>query len=144
VARGALPVRLLEKVNPFSWADEFPVETARGGFDVIVGNPPYIRIQNMQAYSPEEVAFYQSATSPYTTARQDNFDKYALFIERSLSLVRPDGRLGFIIPHKFMTIQAGRALRRLLTAGRVLEEIVHFGVQQVFDRQARSEEHTSE
>jgi len=53
-----------------------------------------------------------------------------------LSLVRPDGRLGFIIPHKFMTIQAGRALRRLVTAGHVLEEIVHFGVQQVFGRQA--------
>lgn len=135
-ARGALPARLLAKVNPFSWADEFPAETARGGFDVIVANPPYIRIQNMQAYSREEAAFYQNAASPYTTARQDNFDKYALFIERSISLVRPDGRLGFIIPHKFMTIQAGRALRRLVTTGHILEEIVHFGVQQVFGRQA--------
>lgn len=135
-ARGALPARLLEKVNPFSWPDEFPAESARGGFDVIVGNPPYIRIQNMQTYSPEEAAFYQSAGSPYTTARTDNFDKYALFIERSLSLVRADGRLGFIVPHKFMTIQAGRALRRLVTDGHPLEEIVHFGVQQVFGRLA--------
>jgi methylase of polypeptide subunit release factors len=135
-ARGALPARLLEKVNPFSWPDEFPAESARGGFDVIVGNPPYIRIQNMQTYSPEEAAFYQSAGSPYTTARTDNFDKYALFIERSLSLVRADGRLGFIVPHKFMTIQAGRALRRLVTHGHPLEEIVHFGVQQVFGRLA--------
>lgn len=135
-ARGALPARLLDKVNPFSWTAEFPAESTRGGFDVIVGNPPYIRIQNMQTYSPEEAAFYQSAGSPYTTARQDNFDKYALFIERSLGLVRPDGRLGFIVPHKFMTIQAGRALRRLVTAGHPLEEIVHFGVQQVFGRLA--------
>ena len=135
-ARGGLPARLLEKVNPFSWPDEFPAENARGGFDVIVGNPPYIRIQNMQTYSPEEAAFYQSAGSPYTTARTDNFDKYALFIERSLSLVREDGRLGFIVPHKFMTIQAGRALRRLVTHGHPLEEIVHFGVQQVFGRLA--------
>lgn len=135
-ALGALPARILEKVNPFSWADEFPAEHARGGFNVIVGNPPYVRIQNMQAYSPEEAAFYQSAASPYTTARQDNFDKYALFIERSLSLVQPNGRLGFIIPHKFMTIQAGTALRRLVTAGQPLEEIVHFGVQQVFGRMA--------
>lgn len=134
--RGALPAGLLDKINPFSWADEFPAEMARGGFDVIVGNPPYIRIQNMQVYSPEEAAFYQSAASPYTTARQDNFDKYALFIERSLSLVRLDGRLGFIIPHKFMTIQAGRALRRLVTVSHAVEEIVHFGVQQVFGRQA--------
>lgn len=134
--RGALPARILDKVNPFSWADEFSDEHARGGFDVIVGNPPYIRIQNMQAYSPEEAAFYQSAGSPYLTARQDNFDKYALFIERSFSLVQPNGRLGFIVPHKFMTIQAGRALRNLLTAEHSIEEIVHFGVQQVFGRLA--------
>lgn len=135
-ARGPLPEQLLEKVNPLDWSAEFPVEHARGGFDAIVGNPPYIRIQNMTAYSPEEAAFYQSARSPYTTARQDNFDKYALFIERSLHLTHDAGRLGFIIPHKFMVVQAGRALRRLLTGEPTVEAIVHFGVQQVFGRQA--------
>lgn len=135
-AHGAFPAQLLEKVNPFSWIVEFPEEHQRGGFDAIVGNPPYTRIQHMQNYSPEEATFFKHAASPYTTARQDNFDKYALFIERSLTLVRADGRLGFIIPHKFMTIQAGRALRRLVTVGGVLEEVVHFGVQKVFGRQA--------
>lgn len=135
-ACGAFPAQLLEKVNPFAWEDEFPAEFQRGGFDVIVGNPPYTRIQHMQNYSPEEAGFFQNAASPYTTARQDNFDKYALFLERSLSLVRDDGRLGFITPHKFMTIQAGRALRHLVTANGDLEEIVHFGVQQVFGRLA--------
>jgi hypothetical protein len=131
-ARGVMPVLLIGKVNPFTWAAEFPTEMGRGGFDVIVGNPPYIRIQNMSAYSPEEVAFYQSPESPYSTARQDNFDKYTLFIERALTLLRPNGRLGVIVPHKFMTIQAGRALRRLIAANRLLEEVVHFGVKQVF------------
>lgn len=135
-ARGAMPIRLLEKVNPFTWIAEFPAEIGRGGFNVIVGNPPYIRIQNMMAYSPEEAVFYQSPTSPYRTARQDNFDKYALFIERSLTLIRPDGRLGVIVPHKFMTTQAGRALRELISGSQLLEQVVHFGVQQVFGRQA--------
>lgn len=131
---GAMSAHLREKVNPLTWADDFPAAMGAGGFNVIVGNPPYIRIQNMVAYSREEIAYYQHDSSPYTTARQDNFDKYALFIERSLSLVRPDGRIGVIVPHKFMSIQAGRALRTLLTAGHVLEEIVHFGVKQVFGR----------
>ena len=131
---GAMPRALREKVNPFTWSDEFPVEMADGGFGVIVGNPPYIRIQNMVAFSPQEVAYYQKGGSPFTTARQDNFDKYALFIERSLSLVRPDGRIGMIVPHKFMTIHAGRALRGLLSRDALLEEIVHFGVKQVFGR----------
>ena len=133
---GAMPAALLEKINPFTWATAFPAEMARDGFSVIVGNPPYIRIQNMMAYSPEEAAFYQHPASPYTTARQDNFDKYALFIERALTLLAPDARLGIIVPHKFMTIQAGRALRELISASRRLEEVVHFGVQQVFGRQA--------
>lgn len=130
----AMPIALINKVNPFNWSIEFPAEMEHGGFNVIVANPPYIRIQNMTNYSPEEAAFYQSPTSPYLTARQDNFDKYALFIERALMLLRPEGRLGIITPHKFMTTQAGRALRRLITTDRLLEEVVHFGVKQVFGR----------
>jgi type I restriction-modification system DNA methylase subunit len=133
---GAMPAALVSRVNPFDWCAEFPVEMARGGFDVIVGNPPYIRIQNMAAYSPEEVAFYQHPDSRYSTAHQDNFDKYALFIERSLTLLTPAGRLGVITPHKFMTTQAGRALRRLIAQPRLLEQVVHFGVKQVFGRRA--------
>jgi hypothetical protein len=131
-ACGQLPPALHKAVNPFSWEEEFPAEIADGGFDVVVGNPPYIRIQNMMAYSPQEAEFYRAAQAPYTTARQDNFDKYALFIERSLGLIKDTGRLGVIVPNKFMTIRSGRVLRGLLTRTPMLEEIVHFGVKQVF------------
>lgn len=130
----AIPEALIRKVNPFDWGTEFRAEIDRGGFDVIVGNPPYIRIQNMTGYAPEEVAFYKCPASPYSTAHQDNFDKYSLFFERALSLLSVSGRLSFITPHKFMTIQAGRALRRLLADGNRLESIVHFGAKQVFGR----------
>ena len=131
-ALGPMPDELIPTVNPLNWKSEFPDEIGRGGFDVILGNPPYIRIQNMANYSREEVLFYQNGASPYSTASQDNFDKYSLFLERALGLLRTPGRLGFIVPHKFMTIQSGRTLRRLLAHKRVLEEIVHFGANQVF------------
>lgn len=121
-----------EKINPFNWHDEFLDEMQRGGFDIILGNPPYIRIQNMTVYSPEEVTYYKNAHSPYTTAHQDNFDKYALFIERALSLLNPHGRLGMIVPHKFMSINAGKALRHLISRDSILEQIIHFGSKQVF------------
>jgi hypothetical protein len=134
VACGPLPAALRDVINPFRWEDEFADEMAGGGFDVVVGNPPYIRIQNMVAYSPEEAAFYHAAGSPYSTARQDNFDKYALFIERSLALIKDTGRIGVIVPNKFLTIRSGRALRGLLTRVPVLDEIVNFGVKQVFGR----------
>lgn len=131
-ACGPMPRELADKIKPFSWSAEFPELVEHGGFDAIVGNPPYIRIQNMASYSPQETAYYRSATSPFTTGRQDNFDKYSLFIERSLSLTNRKGRIGLIVPHKFMTIQSGRALRRLLTQEHLLEEVVHFGVKAVF------------
>ncbi|MCX6382069.1 MAG: Eco57I restriction-modification methylase domain-containing protein [Armatimonadetes bacterium] len=99
---------------------------------MIVGNPPYIRIQNMVRYSAQEVAYYKSAHSPYETAKSDNFDKYTLFIERGLELLKPHRSLGYIVPHKFLTIKAGTALRRLLARHKCLKQIVHFGVQQVF------------
>lgn len=122
-------------VHPFDWYEEFSSEMVRGGFDVIVGNPPYTRIQTMQLYFPEELKHYQSDGSPYTTAQGRNFDKYNLFIERALELVRRSGRVGMIIPHKFMTIGAGRALRKLVTDDHQVEEIVHFGALRVFGRE---------
>jgi hypothetical protein len=123
----------LAKLNPFDWKTEFPQQLEQGGFDAIVGNPPYIRIQNMVEYSPKEVEFYQTNHSPYSTAASDNFDKYGLFVERSLTLVKPKtGCVGVIVPHKFMTTTAGRALRVLISSQRLLDEMTHFGAQQVF------------
>lgn len=124
-------VQLVE-INPFDWHDGFP-EVMRGkGFDAIIGNPPYIRIQNMVRYSPHEVAFFGSPHSPFTTALQDNFDKYALFVERAISLLKPEGRLGYIVPHRFLTIRAGQALRTLLGKDNLIQRLVHFGTNQVF------------
>jgi type I restriction-modification system DNA methylase subunit len=119
-------------INPLDWEKAFPTVMKQGGFDAIVGNPPYIRIQNMVKYSPREVEFYQSKGSPYSCAKNDNFDKYALFIERALSLLKRGGFLGYIVPHKFFVIKSGRALRKLLASNGHVAEIVHFGVEQVF------------
>ena len=121
-------------INPFDWEEAFPNEIENGGFDVIVGNPPYIRIQKMVAYTPQEVDYYSDLCSPYSVAHVEYFDKYALFLERYLALTKNQGRVGVIIPHKFMSIVSGNALRKLLTEKPILEEIIHFGAEQVFGR----------
>jgi type I restriction-modification system DNA methylase subunit len=125
----------ISEIRPLDWQEAFTEVMAEGGFSALVGNPPYIRIQNMVQYSPEEVKYYQSSKSPYRTSQRHNFDKYSLFIERGLSLLREDGRLGYIVPHKFFTIRSGQALRELLSSGQHLSQIVHFGVEQVFGSQ---------
>jgi type I restriction-modification system DNA methylase subunit len=124
-------------IKPFNWKDHFPAVMKEGGFDVIVGNPPYIRIQNMVHYSPQEIRYYQSSASPFSCAKNNNFDKYSLFIERALTLLKPRGRLGYILPHKFFKIKSGEALRKHISSNQYLCEVVYFGVQQVFGK-ARS------
>lgn len=127
------PAKMWTAVHPFDWEREFPWnQERREKFDAILGNPPYVRIQNMKRYASEEVAFYQSADSGFTCAAQDNFDKYQLFVERAVSLLRPGGRLGYIIPNKFLVLRSGKALRRLLSRARLIRSLVDFGVQQVF------------
>jgi len=123
------------EINPFDWTVAFPEIMSNGGFDVIVGNPPYVRTQNMVHYSPNEVNYYQSSISPYNTAKSDNFDKYALFIERSLHLLKSEGILAYIVPHKFFAIKSGSTLRKLISEQNYLSELVYFGVQQIFGTQ---------
>jgi len=123
---------LLKKINPLDWEDAFPKIFEEGGFDIIVGNPPYIRIQNMVKYIPNEVSFYQSDKCHLKTSKSGNFDKYFLFIERALALLKNTGTLGYLVPHKFTKIKSGKVLRNVIAEGRHLERFVDFGVQQVF------------
>ncbi|MBI5867976.1 MAG: Eco57I restriction-modification methylase domain-containing protein [candidate division Zixibacteria bacterium] len=117
------------RVNVFDWKDQFPVVMSRGGFDVIVGNPPYIRIQALKEWAPLEVEYYKER---YKSAGKGNYDIYVVFVERALSLLNKTGRLGFILPHKFFNAQYGEPLRQILADGHHLEHVVNFGDQQVF------------
>jgi len=100
-----------------------------GGFDAVIGNPPYVRIQAMKEWAPLEVEHYKKA---YIAASKGNYDIYVVFVEKGLGLLNGNGRLGFILPHKFFNAKYGEALRGLLSEGKHLAEIVHFGDQQVF------------
>lgn len=120
---------LLERIRMFDWKSEF----GSNGFDAIVGNPPYIRVQNMVHYSPDEYAFYKSSYSDFKTSSSELLDKYYLFIERAWTLLNNNGILGYIVPHKFMTISSGESLRKYLSTNKSVSRIVHFGTHQVFN-----------
>ena len=117
------------RINAFDWEKEFPEIMKRGGFDAVIGNPPYIRIQTMKEWAPSEVEIYKKY---YASASKGNYDIYVVFVERSLGLLNKSGRLGFILPHKFFNAQYGEPLRALLSKGKHLAEVIHFGDQQVF------------
>lgn len=119
----------MKRVKPFDWKGEFPEVFKRGGFDAVIGNPPYIRIQAMQEWAPESVEFYKGH---YQAAGKGNYDIYVVFVEKGLSLLNSTGRLGFILPHKFFNAQYGEPVRDLISRGKHLSKVVHFGDQQVF------------
>lgn len=119
----------LHRVNAFDWQAEFAEVFAQGGFDAVIGNPPYIRIQSMKEWAPTEVEFYKKK---YKSASKGNYDIYVVFIEKGLDLLNKNGLLGFILPHKFFNAKYGEGIRKIVTDYGHLSRIVHFGDQQVF------------
>ncbi len=117
------------RINVFDWESEYPEILKGGGFDCVVGNPPYIRIQALKEWAPLEVEHYKEQ---YRSASKGNYDIYVVFVERGLALLNKKGRLGFVLPHKFFTAQYGEALREIIAGGKHLSEVIHFGDQQVF------------
>ena len=103
----------------------------RGGFDVVIGNPPYERIQVMQANAPEAAEFLKAN---YRAAASGNFDIYVCFIERGLELLNANGFFGYICPHKFFQAEYGEPVRKLLSEGKHVRHIVSFGDQQIFPK----------
>ena len=113
--------------NPFDWEKIFPEVMKEGGFDVIVGNPPYVRIQTLPR---DEVDFYDD----YYSVATGNYDIYVLFVERALRLLKPGGVFGMILPKKFMQTTYGEGLRKLLADEKAVWKIVDFGDAQVFEQ----------
>ena len=110
------------EVNPFDFNDKV--------FDLIVGNPPYMKTEDIKAFTPKEKSLYEKGNRYRSAYKQ--YDKYFLFIERALSLLKPDGYLGYIVPSKFMKVGAARELRNLIAKNAYLKTITSFGAHQVF------------
>ena len=98
-------------------------------FDVIVGNPPYMKSEDMKNITPLELPLYKE----YYNSAYKQFDKYFLFLERGMELLTDDGLLGYIVPSKFEKVGAGMRLRKMLTDNGYLSSIVSFGANQVFN-----------
>ncbi len=108
------------EINPFDFKEQ--------RFDIIVGNPPYMATGHMKQFTPLELPLYKSN---YSSAYKQ-FDKYFLFIERGLKLLKDNGYFGYIIPSKFAKVGAGKRLRNLLIENKYVQQIISFGANQVF------------
>ncbi len=124
----ASDIQKLRMLRPFNWDTEFsPCK-----FDAIVGNPPYIRVQNMKKHRKLEYDYVRSGHCALTTTKVKLVDKYQIFIEQALLRLTNDGTLGMIVPNKFLTIDSGKPLRSLLSSTYNISKLIDFGANQVF------------
>lgn len=113
----------------FNWQNEFPQIFEKGGFDIIIGNPPYLRVQGLRENLEKESIYFESHFESAT----GRFDIYVLFIEKAFGLLNSKGILSFILPHKFINSDFGKGIRDFLFQNKALNQIVHFGSEMVFN-----------
>ncbi|MCC5845266.1 MAG: Eco57I restriction-modification methylase domain-containing protein [Verrucomicrobia bacterium] len=119
-----------ERVNAFDWKSAFPEVFSHGGFDCVIGNPPYIKLQHFRR-AQAEVAEYIS--NHYNSASAGNWDMYLPFIEKGVTLLHPKGRMGYIAPNVWMVNDYGQALRKFVKEKGALDRWLDFKSHQVFD-----------
>ncbi|WP_299295249.1 Eco57I restriction-modification methylase domain-containing protein [uncultured Mobiluncus sp.] len=118
----ALPLNLEKALGTL-----FPTQ----GFNIIIGNPPYVRIQVLSEFFPAQLDYFQSPKSGYVSASSGNFDLYMIFIERALTLLNDSGSLALILPNRFFSTDSATGLRKKLSQR--IHRLVDFGVEQVFE-----------
>ncbi|EAL6569451.1 class I SAM-dependent DNA methyltransferase, partial [Campylobacter coli] len=118
----------LENNHPFEWRFEFPEilddDGNFQGFDLIIGNPPYIRIQGLDKNSSQ---YYKK----HFKVASKNYDIYILFVEQCFKLVKKQGVISFIMPHKWFNADFGVNLREF--AKDKISKIISFEEFQIFD-----------
>jgi type I restriction-modification system DNA methylase subunit len=114
------------RINAFDWRARFPqiFEGKSPGFDAVIGNPPYIRMEAFKALKSYLRDNYE--------VHAERADLYAYFLERGLSVLRVGGRMGMIVSNKFIRAKYGAPLRRMLSKEAVVDTIADFAGAEVF------------
>ncbi|MGB3921371.1 Eco57I restriction-modification methylase domain-containing protein, partial [Methanothrix sp.] len=113
----------IERINPFDWEAEFPEIMKAGGFQVIIGNPPYVRMEELKDVK-DYLRKYQ--------AFQARADLYTYFMERETKLIQDKGKLGMIVSNKWMKARYGGPLRHFIAQNLKIHELIDFGELPVF------------
>ena len=115
-----VPGNQVEEINPFDFGER--------KFHYIIGNPPYMKTEDIKVFTPKEHKLYPKR---YKSAYKQ-YDKYFLFVERAFKLLKEDGAMGYIVPSKFMKVGAGKELRNYISSNKSIKAITSFGAHQVF------------
>ena len=113
----------------FTWQTAFSKALSGGGFDVVIGNPPYLDSEAMTAWLPQ---WRRYCTQQYQAA-QGNWDLFCIFIEKALGLCKPGGIHSFVVPNKLLSASYATTTRSLLTQHSQLKIIRDYSQTNLFD-----------
>ena len=133
VAKKAQHLAEWDPFNPQSTADFFDPhwmfgQALKNGFDIVIGNPPYLRIQGIQQTNPKAADYYKE----HYTSATGSFDLYVIFMERGMQLIGKAGILNFINPDKWVNASFGKGIRRFAVSQQNVHKLISFGAHQVF------------
>jgi predicted type IV restriction endonuclease len=109
----------MRRVNPFDWEAEFPEIMATGGFSAVVGNPPYLAGREWHDALRQQRSYFGEHYSCMT----DQYDLYALFMQRAVELVGFGGYFGFITPSTWLNNEHYTRLREWLVQRARIERL---------------------
>ncbi len=122
----------LLKTNIFDWNGEYgfvEIFEQKGGFDFIIGNPPYVEVKN---YNVDLPYMHQYIKERFPSSKNGKIDLAIPFIERAIGLLNPAGRLGFIVQKRFFKTEYGKKIREIITAANYLSSVIDFETTSVF------------
>ena len=111
------------------WKKLFPEMDKWGGFDIIIGNPPYVKFQDINKELRGKL--YKD----WLTLKTGNYNLYFAFFELGVGIMKANGVLGYITPNNYFTSLAGVQLREYLKSNNLMEKIIDFNHLKLFEAQ---------
>jgi hypothetical protein len=127
--------KVISETMPFDWHSTttgFGAVMENGGFDAVVGNPPYIEVKRYKEWMPSQYRYFKESGVFETTA-EGKTDIAMPFMEQGLKLLNKNGRLGFIIQNRFFKTDYGEIVRAWLKRNKAIAEIEDFRDLQIFE-----------
>ncbi len=108
------------RVNVFDWESGFPEVFKQGGFDCVIGNPPYVQL-SMEKFKDDSITSYLKRAFSFSGGRANTF---AFFFEQSRKIAAQQGKVSFIVPNTLLTQEGYEELRKRFVHETILEQLI--------------------
>jgi len=111
-----------KKIKPFNWPNAFPTVFQQGGFDTVIGNPPYIQLSMFEWFDDHQKKYLLGEYS----SSMGRLNTFGFFIEKGIKILSKKGYLSFIVPNTLLTQEYYEGIRKFILENSKIDEIVSY------------------